>query len=136
MKFELDERLQRDCHVLGSLNLCRVLLMNNAAVPWFILVPETAEVELMDLPANEQPQLWSEVKALSHFVRQEFSIDKLNVAAIGNVVSQLHVHVVGRSRNDYCWPDVVWGKPAPAQYSDEAVAAITAKLRNYLEYFI
>jgi diadenosine tetraphosphate (Ap4A) HIT family hydrolase len=136
MDFKLDARLQGDCHVLGNLQLSRLLLMNNAAVPWFILVPVTEQLEICDLTAAEQSQLWSEVQAVSEFVRSEFTVDKLNVAAIGNVVSQLHVHVVGRRKDDYCWPDVVWGRPTPKQYYDEAVAAVAAQLINKMEFFV
>jgi len=103
MNVTLDPRLQKDCFVLGKLELCQLLLMNNAAFPWFVLVPETTQIEVCDLTGSEQTLLWEEVNSIAEFVRANFQIDKLNIGAIGNVVSQLHVHVVGRREDDYCW---------------------------------
>jgi len=117
MNFSLDPQLDQDCHVLGKLELCQVLLMDNAALPWFILVPETTLIELCDLPQSEQHQLLSEANRVAEFIRNEFSVDKLNLGAIGNVVSQMHVHVIGRRYTDYCWPNPVWGTPAPETYT-------------------
>ena len=128
MAFRLDERLAQDCFELGRLGLSRVLLMNNAGVPWFILVPETACTELHQLPESERQRLHAEIQALSEFVNSHYSPDKLNVAAIGNIVRQLHVHVVGRHEDDYCWPGVVWGTTAPKTYPQAQVDA----LRNTL----
>ena len=136
MTFELAEQLRNDCIVLGRMELCHLLLMNNASVPWFILVPETAETEVFDLTSTERAMLWDEVDRLAEYLRSEYPVDKLNVAAIGNVVSQLHVHVVGRRKDDYCWPDVVWGQPAEEQYSDEAIAKITRSVVDYIEVFV
>jgi len=124
--FTLDERLQRDCIAMGRLGFCRLLLMNNSAVPWFVLVPETTVTEIVDLDDVQRAALRTEIDRVCAFVREKFSIDKLNVAAIGNVVSQLHVHVVGRRKDDYCWPDVVWGQPSPEGYSDERLAELEA----------
>ena len=105
MDFVLDERLQRDCFFLGRLELSQLLLLNNAAVPWFILVPEVAVTELCDLDEHQHGVLMDESRRVAEFVRQTFAVDKLNVAAIGNVVSQLHLHVIGRRKDDYCWPN-------------------------------
>jgi diadenosine tetraphosphate (Ap4A) HIT family hydrolase len=126
MGFELDSRLQRDCISLGRLDLCQLLLMNNAALPWFILVPETAQIEFIDLSTDQQRLLWGEAARVADFVRTNFPVDKLNVGAIGNVVSQLHIHVVGRREDDYCWPDVVWGQPLPAEYRADDIDAIAS----------
>jgi diadenosine tetraphosphate (Ap4A) HIT family hydrolase len=100
--FELDPRLTNDCLVLGKLNLSLLLLMNNSLVPWFILVPQTSETEVTDLPQPSQAILLEEINLISTFVKTNFQISKLNIAAIGNFVSQLHVHVVGRDPSDYC----------------------------------
>jgi diadenosine tetraphosphate (Ap4A) HIT family hydrolase len=126
MAFVLDSRLQEDCFVLGRLEFCQLLLMNNAALPWFILVPTTSVTEVCDLTNSEQTLLWEEVNRVAEFVRTNFQIDKLNIGAIGNVVSQLHVHVVGRREDDYCWPGVVWGSAAEELYTDEEVAAVVS----------
>ena len=136
MTFTLDKRLQDDCFVLGRMEFSRVLLMNNAAVPWFVLVPNTQETEIFDLPSPERAMLWDEVDRMAEYLRHDPSIDKLNVAAIGNVVSQLHVHIVGRRQDDYCWPDVVWGRPSEEKYTDEAVAGIVKSVADHVEVFV
>ena len=130
--FELDGRLRHDCLVLGKLEFCHLLLLNCAAVPWFVLVPETDTTEIIDLDPAERLRLWSETDRVAEFVRASFTVDKLNIAAIGNVVSQLHVHVVGRHRNDYCWPDVVWGRVAEEQYDAAQLEAVQAQVREKL----
>jgi len=136
MPFTLDEQLQKDCFVLGRMEFSRVLLMNNASVPWFVLVPNTQETEIFDLPSPERAMLWDEVDRMAEYLRHDPSIDKLNVAAIGNVVSQLHVHIVGRRQDDYCWPDVVWGRPSEETYTDEAVAEIVKSIADHVEVFV
>ncbi len=130
--FELDARLRHDCFVLGKLEFCHLLLLNCAAVPWFVLVPETDTTEIIDLDEAERLLLRAETDRVAEFVRANFTVDKLNIAAIGNVVSQLHVHVVGRHRNDYCWPDVVWGRVADEQYDEAQVAAIQQQVAEQL----
>jgi len=114
--FELDPRLRQDCFPLGRLPLCRLLLMNNAALPWFILVPETDVIEVCELPPDNQSELLAEINEVSNVVRDFDGVEKLNIGAIGNIVSQLHVHVVGRHPGDYCWPGVVWGSEVPLRY--------------------
>jgi diadenosine tetraphosphate (Ap4A) HIT family hydrolase len=132
MAFELDERLQNDSIVLGESDHSLLLLMNNALVPWFILVPKTMVTELHDLDPATRAAVLDEVQQLSIFVKQQFPVDKLNVAAIGNVVSQLHVHVVGRHEQDYCWPSVVWGQSEKIPYTDEDIETIKVKLAEAL----
>ena len=133
--FELDARLQQDCFRLGRLEFCQVLLLDNAAVPWFVLVPETGVTEICDLPVEQQQQLLRETSAVANFVRQAFVTDKLNIAAIGNIVRQLHVHVVGRRAGDYCWPGVVWGTVPPERYTDERLAQLRANIVLNLKGF-
>lgn len=122
--FQLDPRLRQDCFVLGRLPLCQLLLMNNAALPWFILVPETTAIEICDLPAGDQAELLVEINGVSNLVRHFDGVEKLNIGAIGNIVPQLHVHLVGRHPGDYCWPGVVWGSEAPQRYRAEDVERI------------
>ncbi|NNM00682.1 MAG: HIT family protein, partial [Gammaproteobacteria bacterium] len=122
--FKLDPAFHANCFVLGRLQLSHLLLMNNAALPWFVLVPETSEVELCDLEEPVHTRLFDEVRAVSKFLRQQFPVDKLNIASIGNVTAQMHVHVIGRRRDDYCWPDTAWGLQPPASYSDDQVGGI------------
>jgi len=130
--FILDPRLTNDCLVLGKLNLSQLLLMNNSLVPWFILVPQTTETEMTDLSPSNQAALLEEINLVSAFVKTIFQISKLNIAAIGNIVNQLHVHIVGRDSSDYCWPNVVWGTSEREPYTDERVTEITAALSKQL----
>jgi diadenosine tetraphosphate (Ap4A) HIT family hydrolase len=130
--FAIDAHLLRECFLLGRLDLCHVMLMNNAALPWFILVPETTATEICDLEPDTLARLFAEANSIARHVRNHFSIDKLNIASIGNVVPQMHVHVIGRRRNDYCWPGPVWGTPPPARYAPETVAAVAASLATEL----
>ena len=131
-RFELAEPLRADCHVLGRLPLCQVLLMNKAEVPWFILVPETSHIELCDLSTAEQTRLGGEITLLSRFVRAQFAVTKLNVAAIGNIVAQLHVHLIGRHSGDAWWPGVAWGQVSAQGYEAAQVAKIAALLKQEL----
>ena len=98
--------------------------MNNAAVPWLLIVPEVTVVELFELTAAEQQKLLIDVNDLSRFVKTHFAAHKINVCAMGNVVKQMHIHVVGRYTTDYAWPNTVWSTTAPSQYSAERVAEI------------
>lgn len=130
--FELDSRLTNDCLVLGKLNFSLLLLMNNSLAPWFILAPQTTETEMTDLAQSDQATLLEEINLVSAFVKTNFQISKLNIAAIGNIVSQLHVHVVGRDPSDYCWPNVVWGAKEREAYMDDQVKEITTALSKQL----
>lgn len=130
--FMLHPRLLDDCFVLGEMECSLVLLMNNALVPWFILVPRTGATEICDMEESQRALLFEEINMLSRLVKDNFPVDKLNVAAIGNVVEQLHVHVVGRSRNDYCWPHVVWGAQGRELYDEQEVRRIVSVLQAEL----
>ena len=132
--FTLDQRLQQDTVLLGDFPLCRLLLMNDANYPWFILVPRRDEVsELFQLDAQEQQQLWRESTELAEVLKDTFKADKMNVATLGNVVSQLHMHVIVRRKDDPAWPAPVWGRHPAKAYSDEQVAALRDKLRMALD---
>jgi diadenosine tetraphosphate (Ap4A) HIT family hydrolase len=126
--FELDSRLANDCLVLGELNVSLLLLVNNSLLPWFILVPKTSVTEVTDLTPSDQAELLEEINLLSAFVKGNFNISKLNVASIGNIVSQLHIHVVGRDPSDFCWPNVVWGTSEREPYTSEKVNEISMVL--------
>ncbi len=132
MPFALDPRLAGDTHHLASLPLCELLLMDNALLPWLILVPRVSVTELYQLPAEQRRQLDDETTAVAAFVAGAFAIDKLNVAAIGNVVAQLHVHVVGRRRDDYAWPGVVWGRSERTPYEPDTVAELRSRTATVL----
>ena len=131
--FALDSRLQQDCLLVGDFPLCHLLLMNDAGYPWFILVPRREDVsELFQLDATDQRQLWHETTLLAETLKDTFAADKMNVATLGNVVSQLHMHVIVRKRDDAAWPAPVWGKHPAQPYTEEQVAAIRVRLRELL----
>lgn len=135
--FELDNRLAKDCLVLGGLDFSLLLLLNNSLVPWFILVPQTSVTELIDLSNTDQARMLAEINLIANFTKNHFDISKLNIAAIGNIVSQLHVHVVGRDPSDYCWPKVVWGTQEKEPYSSDQIEVIRSALMDKLgERFI
>ncbi len=131
--FSLDPRLQQDTLTVGDFPLCRLLLMNDAQYPWFILVPRRAAVsELFDLDANDQLTLWQETTTLAAALKDSFAADKMNVATLGNMVSQLHMHVIVRTRADAAWPAPVWGKLPAQPYSEAQLAEVLARLRRLL----
>ena len=127
-RFELAAQLRTDCHVLGRLPLSHVLLLDKREVPWFILVPETGVARRLERPRQHEPRRYREVKALRRYVRARFQVTKLNVAAIGNIVSQLHVHVIGRHPQDPWWPHVAWGQTSAGGYADAEVRAIAQRV--------
>lgn len=131
--FDMDSRLQQDSMVLGDFPLCRLLLSKDANYPWFILVPRRAGVsELFDLSQEDQAQLWKETTYLAETLKQEFAADKMNVATLGNVVSQLHMHVIVRRHGDAAWPAPVWGRVPAVGYTPEQVDAMRQRLRALL----
>jgi diadenosine tetraphosphate (Ap4A) HIT family hydrolase len=126
----LDPQLARDTAMIGDLTLARVLAMNDANYPWLVLVPRVAgAVEIIDLDDGQQEQLLDEVAVLSRVLKDVTGCHKLNVAAIGNVVSQLHVHIVARRRDDPAWPKPVWGAAAPRPYAPAELARFVERIR-------
>ncbi|MBA1244787.1 HIT domain-containing protein [Pseudomonas japonica] len=131
--FELDPRLQADTWVLGDLPLCRLLLSKDANYPWLILVPRrAATTEIFELTEAEQAQLAVETAQLAEGVKTALKADKINVAALGNVVAQLHVHVIARYTADPAWPAPVWGKVPAVEYRPEQLDALKDTLRAML----
>lgn len=131
MNFRLDARLVEDCHLMGHLSVSELLLMNNAHYLWFILVPRTEETEFYTLAPEMQTSLIQEVNAVSSFIQRTRSpVDKINVASIGNLVRQLHIHVVGRRIGDPAWPNVVWGAPESTAYAREELSFLESKLKS------
>jgi diadenosine tetraphosphate (Ap4A) HIT family hydrolase len=128
--FELDSRLQNDTFFVCDLTLSRVLLMNDSQFPWLILVPMRNDVaEIIDLTEQEQQMLLSESAKVSKAMQKLFSPYKLNVAALGNVVRQLHVHHVARFENDVAWPKPVWGNQSSVAYEKSDAAEIISELK-------
>lgn len=131
--FVLDSRLQQDTLAIGDFALCRLLLSNDSNYPWFILVPRRDSIsEVFELSAQDQLQLWQETSDLAGTLKELFQADKMNVAALGNVVSQLHMHVIVRHRDDCAWPAPVWGKHPARPYTAEQIASLRKRLRTAL----
>ncbi len=117
--FELHPQLQKDCRQLGDFPLCRVLLMNDANYPWLILVPRRADItEIYQLSWEDQQQLLRESNTLCQAMVQLFTPQKMNVAALGNMVPQLHLHHIARFLSDAAWPRPVWGAEAAKPYDE------------------
>ena len=135
--FQLDPRLQADTIVLGDFPLCRLLLMDDSTYPWFILVPRRyAAVEIYQLEESDQQQLWLESTIVSRWMATAFKFDKLNVGALGNVVSQLHLHHVGRRIGDPSWPGPIWGQHPPQPYDMVEIEKIKQQARADLAAYL
>lgn len=128
--FALDPRLQKDTCGLGDFPLCRLLLLNDCSYPWFILVPRRAGIsEIHHLSEADRAQLWCESMQLSFWMESAYNFTKLNVAALGNIVSQLHLHHIGRSPGDPTWPGPVWGQHPAVAYPAAEIAAIRQQVK-------
>lgn len=124
--FELHETLAADTVEVARWKLCRVLLMKDSRYPWLILVPARAEMrELHDLDPDDQATLMTEIDRASRILTERYKPDKINVGALGNLVPQLHIHVIARFRADDAWPGPVWGAHRPRPYD---AAALTETL--------
>ena len=131
--FTLDETLAADTHFIGDLPLSSVLLMDDARFPWLILVPRQAgRADLVDLSEADRTLLMTEISAASVALKAIFNPDKLNFAALGNQVKQLHVHVIARFVSDEAWPKPVWGagtrQPYPPHMSGSLIGRIADAL--------
>jgi diadenosine tetraphosphate (Ap4A) HIT family hydrolase len=128
----LHPRLAADTEALGDFDLCRVLLMNDARFPWCILVPRLPDLrDFHDVPRGERLRLYDEIERTSLALAQIGRADKMNVAALGNMVPQLHVHVIARTTTDAAWPGPVWNTGPAQPYADARplVAALRQALR-------
>lgn len=132
--FSLDPQLASDSHPVAEFELCSVRLMDDCNYPWMILVPRVAgAIELIDLDAGEQALLMGEINLVSRALKQLFRPYKLNVAALGNVVPQLHVHLIARYTDDPAWPAPVWGRTHARPYEPEALVTRVRDLRRALD---
>ena len=131
--WSLDPQLERDSVALGNLMLCQARLMNDANYPWLLLLPRRANAtEITDLVAADRAQLMQEIAQSADALKSETACLKINVAAIGNMVTQLHVHIVARFRTDAAWPKPVWGHLPPRAYDGAALQKLAAALRTRL----
>jgi len=132
---ELHPQLSKDCLIIGHFSLSRLLLMQDANYPWLILVPDRENIsELYQLSDAEQKQFMQESAVIARLLKNDFQADKINIAALGNIVPQLHIHHIARYKTDIAWPAPVWGKFPAKRYTpdqrDELMAKLKASLNN------
>ncbi|GAA4361782.1 HIT domain-containing protein [Kangiella marina] len=133
MDFKLHPVLEKDCVPLGQFELCLVLLMNDEHYPWLILVPRVNAIrEAFELSQEQQVLLMSESNFVSKMMSEAFQADKMNQAALGNMVPQLHIHHIARYEKDAAWPAPVWGKVPAKAYSEKSLEVMVTKLNNAL----
>ncbi|MCK5888849.1 MAG: HIT domain-containing protein [Methylococcales bacterium] len=134
MPFTLHPTLKKDCIELTRLELCRVLLMNDSQFPWLILVPEREDMtEIHQLSSHDQQQLMTESSYIAQQMQHLFKADKMNTAALGNVVSQLHIHHIARYKTDKAWPAPIWGKFNAIAYTADTLSAVQDKLKPIIQ---
>ena len=132
--FRLHPQLEKDTVKVGCFELCQMLLMNDANYPWFVLVPQRDDIsEIYQMEAQDQYNLMRESSQLAKALARGFDADKINIAALGNVVPQLHVHHVVRYRNDPVWPSPVWGRLPAMPYTNDALMDIVEMLKPLLD---
>ena len=130
MTFVLDEALAKAATDVTALRLCRILLMRDRNYPWILLVPQRADIrEIHQLAPEDRALLTEEIAVASRAMEEIYRPHKLNVAALGNITPQLHVHVIARYRTDPAWPKPVWGAVGPAHYPIADLAKAKARLR-------
>ncbi|TWI58595.1 diadenosine tetraphosphate (Ap4A) HIT family hydrolase [Pseudomonas duriflava] len=131
--FKLDSRLENDTVSIGELPLCTVRLMKDANYPWVILIPRVPDVtEVFDLTVEDQAQLMREISLVASKLRDLTVARKMNVANLGNIVAQLHVHVVARFETDAAWPGPVWGQAPAKPYQVGMLEQLKGKLQAVL----
>ena len=135
--FELHPRLVKDTFAVANLNLCKLLLMNDSNYPWFILVPRIKNIsELFELTKVDRQSLNIEVDELSRRLSLHFDAKKMNVAAMGNIVPQLHIHVIVRKETDAAWPNPIWNKVDIAPYKKNISIELIKDIRIIFEDLI
>lgn len=136
MAFALHERLAADTLLVASLELCELRLMNDTRFVWALLIPQREGIrESFELPTSERAQLWQEVDQLSAFMMRHTGADKINIGALGNMVPQLHVHVIARSQGDDAWPGPVWGSGQAQPLEEETRQTRLALLQRFTDEF-
>ena len=129
MKFKIDQQLKHDTLPIIALELCNVSLLNDNRFPWLILIPKRARIsEIHQLKTKDQFLLMKEIVVCSKIMEKKFSPEKINVGALGNIVSQLHIHVIGRFKSDDAWPGSAWGSGKPVHYSTKDQNSLTTLL--------
>jgi diadenosine tetraphosphate (Ap4A) HIT family hydrolase len=129
-EWRLDPQIARDTAAVGDLTLCSVRAMDDATYPWLVLVPrQTGATEITDLDQSDRTQLMAEISAAATALKKVTGCDKLNVGAIGNLVPQLHIHIVARRRDDPAWPKPVWGVAPPVAYEPQTLDVFVDAVR-------
>lgn len=135
MSFQLHPQLQQDSIAIGSFKLSELRMINDKQYPWFILVPKKEHItEIYQLSETEQQLLQLESSLLAKTLADMFNADKMNIAAIGNMVPQLHIHHIVRYKDDIAWPAPVWGKFDSIPYEDQEIEQIKNKLKTLLKF--
>lgn len=130
-EFDLDGRLETDSVFIANGPLSQFRLMNDARYPWLVLVPRIASAsEWIDLPAQQQQTLLSEINLAGKVLRENFPCEKINIGALGNIVRQLHVHVIARTSGDEAWPGPVWGNGKSRAYPAIELETLIEKLKS------
>ncbi len=132
--FKLDDRLANDTVELGKIGFTKVLMCKDSNYPWVILVPEIDNAtEIHQLTANQQTELMQTITFIAEKMEVEFKADKINIGALGNVVKQLHIHVVARYETDIAWPGPIWGQHPMKQYDEATMVTMINKLKQLFE---
>ncbi len=133
MPFQLHPRLKQDSIAIGEFNLTELRLINDSQYPWFVLVPMRADIsEVYQLSADDQQLLQQESSLLTKTLADLYNADKMNIAAIGNIVPQLHIHHIVRYKTDIAWPAPVWGKFDAVPYTEQQIEKIKQEIKNIL----
>ncbi len=132
--FTLHEQLKSGTYTVTRLALCRVLLLNDSSVPWLILVPEVPGIsEIHELSILDRTVLMEEINRASLALQELYAPDKLNIGALGNIVPQLHIHIIGRYKSDHAWPGPIWGSGSGKPYDVNEVDAVCTRFRERLK---
>ncbi len=131
--FVLNSQLKSDTYFVADLKISRLLLMNDANYLWLVLVPRQPDlVELNDLEFEQQVEVLREINLLGKILKENFAAEKINIAALGNLVKQLHIHVIGRKKNDVTFPKPVWGNAPTKPYQESAAQDLIKKIKAFL----
>jgi diadenosine tetraphosphate (Ap4A) HIT family hydrolase len=134
--FKLNETLAQDSYIISDLKVSQLLLAKNANYPWFILVVKKENlVELIDLTLEQQIEVLKEINFISRFLKDELKVDKINIATLGNVVKQLHIHIIGRFENDLAFPKPIWCESSFKKYQKEDLEELIARIRAKISQF-
>ena len=134
MSFALDSRLKNSSLQIAAIDAFQIRLVNDKRYIWLLIIPEISDItELDDLDPKTQTALFQIASQLSSSVKSYFQADKMNIATIGNIVSQFHLHIVARKQTDATWPEPIWGKGTAEPYSDEEVSVMMAQMRKLID---